>query len=81
MDQSFRDYRGGYTNTPISAVGNLAGLPAITVPNGVGEAGLPTGLQFVGRAFADELLLALAGRYQQLTTWHEQFPPEPAEMM
>ena len=57
--------------------GNLAGLPALCVPMGLGRNGLPTSLQFLGRAFSEQTLLALADRYQQATEWHLKRPPAP----
>jgi aspartyl-tRNA(Asn)/glutamyl-tRNA(Gln) amidotransferase subunit A len=44
---------------------NLAGVPAISVPCGFTSAGLPLGLQFIGDANAEELLLATADVYQR----------------
>jgi aspartyl-tRNA(Asn)/glutamyl-tRNA(Gln) amidotransferase subunit A len=55
--------------------GNLAGLPALAVPMGFGRKGLPTSLQFLGRAFSESTLVALADRYQQDTDWHTRRPP------
>ena len=55
--------------------GNLAGLPALCVPTGLGRNGLPTSLQFLGRAFSEATLIALADRYQQATDWHLKRPP------
>jgi aspartyl-tRNA(Asn)/glutamyl-tRNA(Gln) amidotransferase subunit A len=54
--------------------GNLAGLPAVCVPNGLGAHGVPTSLQFLGRAFSEATLVALAERYQQATDWHRRRP-------
>ena len=59
---------------PVSAIGVLAGLPAITVPGGFTEDGLPTGVQFLGRAYDENSVLAAARLYQSLTTWHKQHP-------
>jgi aspartyl-tRNA(Asn)/glutamyl-tRNA(Gln) amidotransferase subunit A len=75
LDIDFATYMGDRRRDPISAAGNAAGLPAIFLPTGFGERGLPTGMQFVGRAFAENTLLALACIYQQETSWHEQHPP------
>ena len=55
--------------------GNLAGLPALCVPNGFGQHGLPTSLQFLGRAFSEATLVDLGNRYQKATDWHARRPP------
>jgi aspartyl-tRNA(Asn)/glutamyl-tRNA(Gln) amidotransferase subunit A len=55
--------------------GNLVGVPAVAVPNGLGQNNLPTSLQFLGRAYSEGTLLALADRYQSLTEWHKARPP------
>jgi Asp-tRNA(Asn)/Glu-tRNA(Gln) amidotransferase A subunit family amidase len=44
---------------------NVLGLPAITVPMAVSDAGLPLGIQLVGRPFEDELLLEVAIRLEE----------------
>ena len=56
--------------------GNLAGLPAIAVPNGFGKNGLPTSLQLLGRAFSEATLVAVADAYQEMTDWHRQRPSD-----
>ena len=58
------------------AVGNGAGLPAISVPSGFSPEGLPTGIQFMGRAYEENAILAVARVYQSLTDWHEHHPPD-----
>ena len=68
--------RGGRPRCPISAAGNLAGLPAIGVPCGFTEGGLPTGIQFVGRTYGEAAILAVAAAYQSLTAWHYQHPAD-----
>jgi Asp-tRNA(Asn)/Glu-tRNA(Gln) amidotransferase A subunit family amidase len=40
-------------------IANVLGLPALAVPMGTTETGLPIGVQLVGRPFEDELLLEL----------------------
>jgi aspartyl-tRNA(Asn)/glutamyl-tRNA(Gln) amidotransferase subunit A len=52
----------------------LAGLPAISVPCGFTPEDLPLGLQFVGRPWADRLLLQAAAAYERATAWHERHP-------
>jgi Asp-tRNA(Asn)/Glu-tRNA(Gln) amidotransferase A subunit family amidase len=49
---------------------NLAGYPAINVPNGFTEAGTPTNVTFYGRPFADTEVLALAKAYQDAAGFH-----------
>jgi len=58
----------------IGAVGNVAGLPAISVPSGFGERSLPTAIQFVGRAGTENAILAVARAYQERTDWHTKRP-------
>ena len=54
----------------------LAGLPALSIPCGFDAAGLPVGLQLMGRHFSERLLLGAAHRYQQATDWHARVPKE-----
>ncbi|MCU0641930.1 MAG: Asp-tRNA(Asn)/Glu-tRNA(Gln) amidotransferase subunit GatA [Candidatus Margulisbacteria bacterium] len=49
---------------------NLAGLPALSLPCG-NSSGLPIGLQLIGPAFAEELILRVAYTYEQNTAWHQ----------
>ncbi|MEW6544101.1 MAG: Asp-tRNA(Asn)/Glu-tRNA(Gln) amidotransferase subunit GatA [Nitrospirota bacterium] len=53
---------------------NLAGNPAISVPCGFSQAGLPIGLQLIGRPFEEETLLRGAHAYEQATNWHARRP-------
>jgi len=54
----------------------LAGLPALSVPCGFDEKGLPVGLQLMGGHFSEATLLGAAHRYQQATDWHKRVPKE-----
>jgi aspartyl-tRNA(Asn)/glutamyl-tRNA(Gln) amidotransferase subunit A len=60
---------------PIGGIGNLCGLPAITVPCGFTSTKLPAGIQFVARPRNDHLVIAAARLFQQHTDWHTQRPP------
>lgn len=62
-------------NAAMIQSGNLAGLPAIFVPCGLGTDGLPVGLQLMGPPFSEPLLIALAERYQRATDHHRRHPP------
>jgi aspartyl-tRNA(Asn)/glutamyl-tRNA(Gln) amidotransferase subunit A len=54
---------------------NLTGLPAISIPCGFTSAGLPIGLQLVGRWWEEATVLRVAHAYQQATDWHKRTPP------
>jgi aspartyl-tRNA(Asn)/glutamyl-tRNA(Gln) amidotransferase subunit A len=56
---------------------NLTGLPAISLPSGFTEDGLPTGLQLIGRHLEERTVLRAAYAFEQLTSWHARFPPDP----
>lgn len=56
------------------AAGNLAGLPALSLPCGL-PGGLPIGLQLVGRPWSENLLLKVGGEFQTRTDWHRRRPP------
>jgi aspartyl-tRNA(Asn)/glutamyl-tRNA(Gln) amidotransferase subunit A len=53
---------------------NLTGMPAISVPCGFSPEGLPVGLQIMGPAFAEPLVLRVAAAYEAATPWHSQSP-------
>jgi len=54
---------------------NLFGLPAVSVPCGFTDSGLPVGLQIVGRHGTDRLVLAAAHVYEQSAGWWIRRPP------
>jgi aspartyl-tRNA(Asn)/glutamyl-tRNA(Gln) amidotransferase subunit A len=53
---------------------NVWGLPAISLPCGFTDAGLPIGLQIVGRHWDEATVLAAAYAYEQATAWHKREP-------
>ena len=63
---------------PAGAAGNLCGLPALAMPNGLGENGLPTSIAFMGPAFSEGGLVQLGNAYQTRTDWHLKRPPAAA---
>ena len=56
---------------------NLLGLPAISVPCGFTEAGLPIGMQLAGSWWDEKRLIHIADAYQNATGWHRRLPPGP----
>ncbi len=53
---------------------NVWGLPAISVPCGFTQCGLPIGLQIIGPHGGESEVLQLAHAYEQATTWHQHLP-------
>jgi aspartyl-tRNA(Asn)/glutamyl-tRNA(Gln) amidotransferase subunit A len=65
-----------YLNDVFTVTVNMAGLPAISIPAGLDQHGLPLGLQLIGRPFAEETLFSLgyvmeqaAGRFAPERWW------------
>lgn len=54
---------------------SLTGMPALSVPCGFDDNGLPIGLQLIGRPFAESTLLRTAAAFQRYTHFHRQTPP------
>ncbi|MGK9232726.1 Asp-tRNA(Asn)/Glu-tRNA(Gln) amidotransferase subunit GatA [Inquilinus limosus] len=54
-----------YLNDVFTVPASLAGLPGISVPAGLGDDGLPLGLQLLGRPFDEETVLRVAGVMEQ----------------
>lgn len=59
---------------------NLAGLPAISIPCGFDDKGLPIGMQLIGNVLQEQLLFEIAYAYEQNTEWHQRKPPIVAEL-
>jgi aspartyl-tRNA(Asn)/glutamyl-tRNA(Gln) amidotransferase subunit A len=59
---------------PLGGIGNLCGLPALSVPCGFTEKNLPVGIQFVARAGDDVAVLQAGRTFQQTTDWHRKHP-------
>ena len=56
---------------------NLAGICGINLPCGFDNQGLPIGLQIMGPAFGEEIILRVAHVYEQATEWHTHKPQIP----
>ncbi|HUE50802.1 MAG TPA: amidase [Terriglobales bacterium] len=53
---------------------NVWGLPAISIPCGFTQTGLPIGLQIIGPRWGEVKVLQLADAYEQATAWHKSVP-------
>lgn len=53
---------------------NLAGVPAMALPAGFTDSGLPIGMQLIARPFQEETIFQAAHAYEQETKWFEQSP-------
>ena len=54
-------YLGDAYSVPV----NIAGVPALSLPCGVGEGGMPVGMQLIGPAFSEALLYRVGYAYEQ----------------
>ena len=73
--KNFEDvYPGISGGPPLIAAGNLCGLPALALPNGFGENGLPTSIALMGPPLSEASLVRLGRAYQQKTDWHTKRP-------
>jgi aspartyl-tRNA(Asn)/glutamyl-tRNA(Gln) amidotransferase subunit A len=59
---------------PLGGIGNLCGLPGISVPCGFTEGKLPVGLQFVAKPLDEQSVLDAANLFQKNTDWHKRHP-------
>jgi Asp-tRNA(Asn)/Glu-tRNA(Gln) amidotransferase A subunit family amidase len=60
---------------PFLDIANLLGAPAISLPCGFDELGLPIGLHLMGRPFEDAMVLQVAAAYERARGWRERVPP------
>lgn len=72
LDQQDSDPTTEWRNDIYTLGANLAGLPAMSVPCGVGANQMPVGLQLIGNHFNEGQLLAIADRFQQHSDWHQR---------
>jgi aspartyl-tRNA(Asn)/glutamyl-tRNA(Gln) amidotransferase subunit A len=59
---------------PLGGIGNLCGLPALSVPCGFTDRQLPVGLQFIGKAGDDAAVLQAGRSFQSISDWHRKHP-------
>ncbi|MBQ9165562.1 MAG: Asp-tRNA(Asn)/Glu-tRNA(Gln) amidotransferase subunit GatA [Oscillospiraceae bacterium] len=68
LSQPLDMYRGDC----FTVIANLAGLPAVSIPWGLDENGMPMGLQIMGPRGSDGRVLGLAEKLQKVADWHER---------
>lgn len=74
-DRKFEEVYPGISGGPaVIPAGNLTGLPALAMPDGFGENGLPTSIAFMGPAFSERRLAEIGTLYQQRSDWHLKRP-------
>ncbi|WP_349898542.1 amidase [Parafrigoribacterium soli] len=62
--------------TPFTSFANVTGLPAITLPVAQTDAGLPMGVQLIGRPGSEATLLAIGAQLERRLRWQERHPPQ-----
>ena len=62
--------------TRLARAANLLGLPAVSIPCGFNSAGLPLGLQIMGKPFEEGRILQVAAALQDATDFHRILPPQ-----
>ena len=60
---------------PFTALFNISGQPALSLPLGHSEGGLPIGVQFVAPYGREDLLLRVAARLEEAAPWRDRTPP------
>ena len=63
-----------YLNDIFTVTANLAGICGISVPCGFAPGPLPVGLQVLGPAMREDVILRVAHAYEQSTDWRKQRP-------
>jgi amidase len=69
------EFRASGEFTPYTAIWNVTGQPAISVPLFHGDDGLPLGVQIVGPPASEGLLLSLAAQLEAARPWADRVAP------
>jgi amidase len=71
LDEAARD---AFAFIPFTPVFNVTGQPAVSVPLHWNDAGLPVGIQLVGRFGREDVLFRLAGQLERARPWFSRLP-------
>jgi amidase len=69
-------YQRSGSFTPYTAIVNVTGLPAVSLPLYHGEDGLPTAVQLIGPPAREEVILQLATQLQHALPWTARHPED-----
>jgi amidase len=72
--EPWENYRRSGLFTPYTAIINVTGQPAVSLPLYHGDDGLPIGVQLVGRPLEEDLLLSLAAQLERARPWADRRP-------
>ncbi len=74
-DDPWDQFRRGGEFTPFTPIVNVTGQPAVTVPIGWTDDGLPLGAQLIGRPADEATLIRLAAQIEAARPWAQRIPP------
>ena len=69
----------GGMSVVLGFLASVVNLPALSVPAGLTQAGLPVGLQVIGPRHREDLVLAAAARYERARPWPRHCPARQLE--
>lgn len=75
-EDAMRNFGQQVQYTPFTSFVNVCGLPAITLPVHVTDAGLPMGVQLIGRPGGEDVLFSIGAQLERRLNWQERHPPQ-----
>jgi amidase len=79
-DDPWEDFHRSGRFTPYTAIFNVTGQPAVSLPLFHGDDGLPVGVQLAGPPAGEGLLLSLAAQLESAASWADRRPAQSASM-